>query len=346
VAPPIPSLPRNFSAPVKLHGISQDRLRFLAAHDTDPFVRWDSAQQYATAVLLGMAADWRAGKPLATDPGLIAVLSSTLTMADADPAFAAEALAMPGESWLADQMDIADIDAIHAARQHARAEVGRALAPALRETYDRLTDSAPYRFDGPGMGRRALRNACLGYLAAGDAANAALARAQFDAAHNMTDVLAALGVLANIDGANRIAALALFHEKWRADDLVLDKWFAIQAMSSLPDTVEAVRVLATHDDFDIGNPNRVRALVSSFAAANPAQFHAASGVGYGFLAEIVMRLDPANPQVAARISSPLGQWRRVDSARQTLMRAQLQRVLDLPGLSKNTFEMVSKSLAG
>jgi len=344
-AAPTPSLPRNFSAPVKLHGIGQDKLRFLAAHDTDPFVRWDSAQQYATAVLLALAADWRAGKTLAIDPELIAILLSTLTNADADPAFAAEALALPGESRLADQMDSADIDAIHAARQHARAEIGRALAPTLRATYDSLSDSAPYCFDGPGMGRRALRNTCLAYLAAGDASHAKLARAQFDAAHNMTDVLAALGVLANIDGADRIAALALFHEKWRADNLVLDKWFAIQAMSTLPGTVDAVRVLSTHADFDLANPNRVRALVSSFASANPAQFHAPSGVGYAFLADIVMRLDPANPQVAARIVSPLGQWRRVNDARQALMRAELQRILDLPGLSKNTYEMVSKSLA-
>ena len=344
-APPVPSLLRGFSAPVKLHGMTPDRLRFLAAHDTDPFVRWESAQQYATAVLLGMAADWRASRPLATDPGLIAALSATLSNAAADPAFAAEALALPGEAYLADQMPTADIDAIHAARQHARAEIGRALAPALRATYDGMTDTGAYTIDGPAMGRRALRNTCLSYLAAGDTSHTALARAQFDAAHNMTDVLAALIVLSNSDSPDRIAALSLFHTKWKADDLVLDKWFAIQAMSSLPGTVDAVRVLSTHADFDLTNPNRVRALVSSFAGANPAQFHTASGAGYRFLADIVMRLDPSNPQVAARIVSPLGQWRRVDSARQTLMRGELQRILDLPGLSKNAFEMVSKSLA-
>jgi len=282
---------------------------------------------------------------LATDAGLITALTNTLAGADADPGFAAEALALPGEAFLADQMKVADIDAIHAARQHARAEIGRALAPALRAAYERLTDADAYTIDGPAMARRALRNTCLSYLVAGDAHNAGLARAQFDAAHNMTDVLSAMAVLSHTDTPDRIAALSLFHEKWRGDDLVLDKWFAIQAMSSLPGTVDAVGVLATHDDFDMGNPNRVRALVSSFASANPAQFHTADGAGYRFLADIVMRLDPANPQVAARIVSPLGQWRRVDAARQALMRGELQRILDLPGLSKNTFEMVSKSLA-
>ena len=341
---PTPSLLRGYSAPVKLHGITPDRLRFLAAHDTDPFVRWESGQQYATQALLRMSADWRAGRNFVTDTGLITALEATLAQADTDPAFAAEALALPGEAYLADQMDMADIDAIHAARQHARADIGRGLAPTLRATYDRLTDRTT-TLDGPAMGRRALRNACLAYLTAGDASHAALARAQFDAAQNMTDVLAALAVLANTDGADRVAALAAFHAKWSRDDLVLDKWFAIQAMSARPGTGDAVRALAGHADFDLTNPNRVRALVSSFASGNPKHFHDVSGAGYRFLTDIILQLDGANPQVAARISSPLGQWRRVDAARQTLMRAAAQRILDMPGLSRNTFEIVSKSLA-
>jgi len=345
-APPTPSLLRGFSAPVKLHDISPARLRFLAAHDIDPFVRWESGQQYATRTLLAMVADWRANRPFVTDSGLIAAAAATLAKADTDPAFAAEALTLPGEAFLADQMEVADPDAVHAARQHARSEIGRALAAELRATYDRLADPGPYSIDGAAMGRRALRNACLAYLAAGDATNAALARAQFDAGQNMTDVLAALVTLVGIDGTDRAETLAAFHDKWHADDLVLDKWFAIQAMSPLPNTVAAVRALSHHADFDLGNPNRARALVGSFASGNPKHFHAVDGSGYRFLADTIMQMDKSNPQVAARISSSLGQWRRVDQSRQVLMRGELQRILDMDGISKNTFEMVSKSLTG
>ena len=190
---------------------------------------------------------------------------------------------LPSESFLADAMTIADVDAIHAVRDQARVAIGAAIRPALRATYDRLTDPGPYRIEASAIGGRALRNACLGYLAAdGGAEGVALAKAQFDAGQNMTDVLAALAVLAAVDCPERLAALDAFYAAWRGDDLVLDKWFAIQATSSLPDTPAAVRALARHPDFDLATPNRVRALVGSFAAGNPVRFHDASGAGYGF----------------------------------------------------------------
>ncbi|MGA9865590.1 MAG: aminopeptidase N [Acetobacteraceae bacterium] len=332
---PVPSLLRGFSAPVRLRGISEAQLRFLAAHDTDPFVRWESGQQYATGVLLARGP---------TD-GVIEAMAATLTRADDDPAFAAEALALPSEAFLFDQMEVADVEAIHAARQAARVGIAAALRPTLRATYQRLTDAGAYRIDGLSIGRRALRNVCLAYLAAdGDAEGVRLAKAQFDAGENMTDVLAALSVLGAIDCPERVAALAAFHAAWRHDPLVLDKWFAIQALSSLPGTIEAVRALTTHSDFDLRNPNRVRALAGSFAA-NQLRFHDASGEGYRFLTDIILALDPTNPQVAARLSSPLGQWRRVDAARGERMQAQLRRMADAPGLSRNTREMVERSLA-
>jgi len=344
---PTPSLLRGFSAPVKLFGVSPERLRLLAAHDSDPFVRWESGQQYAAVRLLEMAAAWRSGAKLPpVDPGLIEAASATLATADTDPAFAAEALMLPSESFLADAMTIADVDAIHAVRDQARVAIGKAIRPALRATYDRLADPGPYRIEGSAIGGRALRNACLGFLAAdGGAEGVALAKAQFDAGHNMTDVLAALAVLATVDCPERLAALNAFYAAWRGDDLVLDKWFAIQATSSLPDTPAAVRALAGHPDFDLRTPNRVRALVGSFTAANPVRFHDASGAGYGFLADTVIALDPLNGQVAARLVSPLGQWRRMDAARQALMRAELDRILAVPSLSKGTYEMASKSRA-
>jgi aminopeptidase N len=345
-APPVPSLLRGFSAPVKLAGVPLAQLQFLAAHDADPFVRWESGQQYATHLLLKMVAGWRRGESPTLEQGLIDALAATLQSADADSSFAAEALVLPGEAFLADQMAVADVDAIHAVRDAARAEIGRALLASMRATYDRLTDAGDYSIDGAAIGRRALRNVCLGYLvASGAAEGVALAKAQFDAAQNMTDVLAALAVLSTTDAPERRAALDTFHARWHGDDLVLDKWFAIQAMSPLADTPDEVRALAAHADFDLKNPNRVRALVASFASGNQVRFHDLSGKGYRFLADIIIRLDPMNSQVAARLVPPLGQWRRMDTARQTLMKQELQRVLDTSGLSKGTFEMASRSVA-
>ncbi len=343
---PVPSLLRKFSAPVKLAGVPDEQLRFLAAHDSDPFVRWDSGQQYATHRLLDGVAALRRGETPATDAGLIEAMQTALARADEDMAFAAEALSLPSEAFLADQMATADMDAIHAVRQAARVAIATALRAELRATYERLTDRGEYRIDGAAIGRRALRNTCVAYLAAGgDAEGVQRAKAQFDAHDNMTDVLAALAVLSATDCPERGEALAAFHAAWREDALVLDKWFAIQAGSPLPDTPRAVRALSRHQDFDLRNPNRVRALVASFAA-NQVRFHDPSGAGYSFLADTIIALDPANPQVAARLVSPLGQWRRVDTTRQELMQGELRRILEAPSVSRNTHEMASKSLAG
>jgi aminopeptidase N len=284
----------------------------------------------------------QAGDEPAVDPALIEEMASTL---EQEPAFAAEALSLPGEATLADKMDVVDVDAIHAARDMARSAIGQALSGRLRALYDGLADTSGYAIDGAAIGRRSLRNACLSYLvASGDVAAVKLAKAQFDAGQNMTDVLAALGILSSVDGPERLDALDAFYQAWHGDPLVLDKWFAIQALSSLPDTVRAVEALKSHPDFDLRNPNRIRALVSSFAG-NQVRFHDATGAGYRLYADTITQLDPSNGQVAARMVSPLGQWRRFDAERQKLMKAELQRILDLPGLSRNTFEMASKSLA-
>ena len=344
-APPVPSLLRGFSAPVRLAGLSAERLHFLATYDHDPFVRWDAGQRYATEVLLAMAQGWRRGEMPALDKRVITAVAATLAGAEADPAFAAEALVLPGEAYLADQQETVDPEAIHAAREAARTAIGRALHGELRTAYDRLVDPGPYRIDGAAIGRRALRNTCLAYLAAaGEPDSLRLAKAQLDRDANMTDVLAALAVLSNIDCPERAEALAAFHVRWRSDALVLDKWFAIQACSILADTLGAVRKLARHPDFDLRNPNRVRALVGSFCSGNPVRFHAASGEGYDFLADIILALDPLNPQVAARFIAPLGQWRKMDAGRREKMRAVLQRIVNAPRLSRNTGEMAARSL--
>jgi len=347
--PPVPSLLRGFSAPVRLAGLSPERLRFLAAHDTDPCVRWDSLQQYATGVLLRMAGDPDA--PAQLDPGLDAAMAATLARADDDHAFAAQMLALPSVSYVTDQMAVAEFAAVHAAREFLRASLGRRHAAALRATYDRLGDAGPYRIDGAAIGARLLRNACLSYLAAADQpgadqAGVALARAQFDAQANMTDVLAGLAVLAGIaDAPERETALTAFHARWQHDPLVLDKWFGIQATSTRPQALDDVRALYRHPDFSLRNPNRFRALVGAFASGNPVRFHADDGEGYLFVADAVMAIDPINGATAARLVGALGAWRRQGEARGGLMRRQLERIRDLPGLSRGTLEKVTLALA-
>ncbi|MDB5375008.1 MAG: Membrane alanine aminopeptidase, partial [Belnapia sp.] len=341
-APPTPSLLRGFSAPVRLKGVSPERLRFLAVHDSDPFVRWESGLQYAAGLMLDMVAAQQRGEALGFDAALAEAVLNTLRGAEADPAFAAEALALPGEGFLADQMAIADPQAIHQVRQHLRREIGRRCGAALRACYDSLAETGDYRVDGRSIGRRALRNSCLAYLVA--AGDADLAATQYAAATNMTDTLAALSLLVDTTHPARDPALAAFHAHWRGDELVLDKWFSIQAMSARPDALVAVRALQAHPDFDLRNPNRARSLIGAFASGNPVHFHAADGSGYRFLADAVMALDPMNASMAARLISPLGLWRRQAPARAALMRRELQRILDVPKLSKGTFEKASKGL--
>ena len=346
-ARPVPSLLRGFSAPVKLSGLTTEALLVLAAHDPDPFTRWDAGQLHATGLLLGMVGARQPGEALAVPAALIEQVAAALGRGPEDPALAAEAVLLPGEMFLADQMEIADTDGIHEVREAARAAIGRALRGDFLATYERLTDMGPYEIDGASIGRRSLRNAALAYLAAADAKlGVSLAMRQFEARGNMTDVLAALAVLAAIDAPERAAALAAFHAAWRADALVLDKWFAIQATSPLPGIVASVEALTRHPDFDLKNPNRVRALIASFSQANQVRFHDESGAGYRLLADTIIRLDAMNPQVAARLVSPLGQWRRVGAERRGAMQEELRRILAAPRLSKNTNEMAARSLGG
>jgi aminopeptidase N len=345
-APPVPSLLRNFSAPVKLQGVPLRRLKFLAIHDNDPVARWDAGQQVATRMLLDRVAAHQHGEAMPpVDPDIVEAMRQTLADAGADPAFAAEALALPSETTLAEEMPVVAVEAIHAARESARAALGQMLAEPLAAAYRDLADPGPYRSDGSAIGRRALRNVCFAYLAAGDRlAGARLAKAQFHRSANMTDVLAALAVLTDIDCPERTAALDAFYRSWQGDPLVIDKWFALQARSALPGTIDAVRDLTAHPAFTRANPNRLRALVGTFSQANPLHFHAASGQGYAFLAGEVLAIDQVNPTTAARLVQPLGQWRRYDRVRQGLMRAALDRILAMAGLSANTYEMVAKSL--
>jgi aminopeptidase N len=340
--PPTPSLFREFSAPIKLKGQSRDRLAFLAAHDTDLFNRWDALQQYATLTLLDDIAAYQAGKPYTLDPGLRDAIAAILKDARLDPAFAAVAILLPTESLLADEMETADPDAIAEVRQAAIAALGTALHAAFLAAYETFGHADPADVSGTAMAHRALKNAALAYLTT--AGDTSLAATQYAQAANMTDTLAALANLTKTADIHRDNALAAFHAKWQHNALVLDKWFALQAIATAPDTLARVQTLTQHPDFDMRNPNRVRSLIAYFTG-NQQKFNDKSGAGYKILSDAIIALDPKNPQLAARLCGPFGNWRRFDAQRQGLMRAEIERILATANLSANTFEMASRALA-
>jgi aminopeptidase N len=350
-APPVPSLLRSFSAPVILDAGQDDaQLRFLMAHDADPFVRWESGHAYATRLMLGLieahGPQGRGiGRAVGLDPGLADGFAATLADPALERAFVAQALSLPAESFIGEQMAVINIDAIHAVRELLRKTLGERLAVQWAETYRTHRTDGPYSIEAEAIGRRALKNLALGYLvASGSDEGGRMCVAQFRDADNMTDRLAALSLLAESDLTERAHALASFYERWRGDALVIDKWFALQAQSQRPDAIDQVTRLLAHEAFTLKNPNRVRALVGAFAQGNPTGFHGADGAGYALVADQVLALDARNPQVAARLLTPFGRWRRHDAGRQDLMRAQLERILATPNLSRDTFEIASKSM--
>ena len=345
---PVPSLLRGFSAPVRLRTpLADSDLAFLLAHDSDPFNRWEAGQTLATRRLLALIADHRAGRTLALDRPFIDALARLLDDAAADRAFAAKALVLPGEGYLAQQMAEIDPDAIHFVREFVR----RRLAEALRErwlaSYRDGLSNAPFSVDAEAVGRRALRSVALAYLITlEDAETYALAAGQAEGATTMTESIDALALLAGSAAPQRETALADFHRRWSHDPLVVNKWLSIQAASPRTDTLTRVAGLLDHPAFELRNPNKVYALIGAFGSGNQARFHAADGAGYAFLADQILRLDPLNPQIASRLAAPFARWRRFDPGRQALMREQLQRLADTADLSRDVFEIVSKSLAG
>ncbi len=336
---PVLSINRGFSAPVV---VESDRtaadLAFLSAHDDDPFARYEAMQQLMLDTLVAGATSGN------TDhDGVIAAVARTLDNADLDPAFIAEAVMLPSESFIGDQMAVVDPDAIFRARDALRRALGTHLEAQWRRAYARAGSTA-FVYTPEAKGLRRLRSVALGYIAASGAADAAeLAFAQFEAADNMTDRQGALTTLVNAASDRRTAALDLFYDRYRGNALVLDKWFQTQALSARDDTGAVVAALAQHPDFSLANPNRARSLIGAFAA-NQRAFHAADGSGYRFLADHLIALDRLNPQTAAKLLPPLGRWRRFDAKRSAMMRAELERILTTPGLSRDVFEQASKSL--
>ena len=336
---PILSINRGFSAPVI---IESDRsaadLAFLSAHDDDPFARYEAMQQLMLDTLVaGAVGD-------APDHGrVIDAIRRTLGDADLDHAFLAEAVLLPSESFVGDQLAVVDPEGIHAAREALRRDIGHVLATEWRRLHA-VTAQGTYAYTPEAKGKRRLRSGALGYLAANESREAgAMAFAQFEAADNMTDRQGALTTLAGGGFSEREAALDIFYNRHADNPLVLDKWFQTQALSPRSDTPQEVAALARHPDFTLANPNRARSLIGAFAG-NQRAFHAAGGWGYRFLADQLIALDRLNPQTAAKLLPPLARWRRFDGTRAQAMRTELERIARTPGVSKDLFEQASKSL--
>ena len=336
---PVLSINRGFSAPVIVEtDRSQADLAFLSAQDDDPFARYEAMQQLMVNALVG-----RVAGQAVDEAAVVAAIRDTISDPHLDSAFIAEAVRLPSEAYLGDQMIQVDPDAIHAARDALQRRIGTELEPVWRDVHAR-TQANGFSLSAAAKGRRKLRNSALLYLVASGAADGpAVAFSQFDQADNMTERQSALATLANGRSDEREAALDIFYNRYRDDALTLDKWFQTQAFASHPDTVDLVEELARHPDFTLANPNRVRSLFGAFAG-NQWAFHHRSGKGYKLVADCIIALDKLNPQTAARLVPPLGRWRRFHDARAALMRGELQRILAQPGLSKDVTEQVSKSL--
>jgi len=342
---PIPSLLRDFSAPVILDfAYSEAELAHLLAHDSDPFNRWEAGQRLYSRLILDATATIRAGGAPDWPAGVAAAAARVLADAEADPAFAAEALSLPGEATLAEQLEVVDPDALHAARNGLRLFLSERLGAQFIVCYQRLAPTGAYRPEPLDAGRRALRNLCLGYLCEADSAEGrALASHQFNATDNMTDQFAALSTLAQSEGEERQQVMDAFYQRWQGESLVVDKWLQVQASSRRPGTLAEVERLVSHPAFDLRNPNKVYALLRAFGS-NHVHFHAANGSGYRFLAEQTTRLDAINPQVASRLARCFDRWRRFDLGRQAHAHAALDTLRNHAGLSRDVFEVVERSL--
>ncbi len=345
-APPVMSLLRGFSAPVKLHvDRTPDELAFLMAHDADPFSRWDAGQALAEASLSALVRDRAAGRPLALDPRFVAAFGRLLADRDLDGSLRAAMLTLPDERALAQHAETIDVDGIHAAREFVIRELAGAHHDAFMALYEAERPRAGYDASREQIASRRARAVALRYLvSASRPPGVQLALAQFEAADNMSDSQAALQCLVDVEGDVREAPLSAFFERWSHDPLVLDKWFSVQAGSDRPDTLERVALLMAHPEFNLRQPNRVRALLGAFSVRNQVRFHDASGRGYRLLADAVIGIDGGNPQLAARMVGALMQWRRFDAVRSDGMRAELMRIAAHPGLSGDVGELVNKAL--
>uniref|UniRef100_A0A5B7BA96 Puromycin-sensitive aminopeptidase n=1 Tax=Davidia involucrata TaxID=16924 RepID=A0A5B7BA96_DAVIN len=343
---PIPSLFRGYSAPIRLDSdLTDSDLFFLLAYDSDEFNRWEAGQVLARKMMLSLVVNFQQNKPLVLNSQFVQGVKSILCDSSLDKEFIAKAITLPGEGEIMDMMEVADPDAVYAVRSFIRKQLAFELKEEFLVTVKYNRSSEKYEFNHHDMARRALKNIALGYLASlEDPELTDLVLHEYKTATNMTEQFAALAALAQNPGKTRDDVLADFYSNWQDDFLVVNKWFALQAMSDIPGNVENVRNLLNHPAFDLRNPNKVSSLIGGFCGS-PVNFHAKDGSGYRFLGEMVVQLDKLNPQVASRMVSAFSRWRRYDETRQSLAKAQLEMILSNNGLSENVFEIASKSLA-
>jgi len=345
---PVISALRGFSAPVRLHlHHGYEELAFLLAHDSDPFNRWDAGQSLASQIILNLVEQIIEGEnPKKADPHLVAAYREALAQDWQDLSYLALLLTLPSEAYVSALMRVIDPDAVHAARRMVKREVAATLAGEFEALYHAHHRDESGQLDAGAVGRRALKNVCLDFLAELDEPKAhGLCVRQFQEAKNMTDQIAALSAIAGSQNPEKSACLESFYRQWEREALVIDKWFALQASCPLPGALASVRELMAHPAFDLATPNRVRSVIGAFSQFNPVNFHAADGEGYRFLGDQIIALNSLNPQVASRMVTALTQWRRYDEARQALMCGQLQRIADTQGISRDVYEVATKSLA-
>lgn len=342
---PIPSVNRHFSAPVKVHApYSRDDYLFLMAHDSDEFNRWEAGQELTTLVLLELVKDFTLGRSLQLKRSFVEAFGKILAEESLDLSLQAMLLTLPSENTLALRQQPIAIEANHFVRNFVIKELAKAHRGLIWERYHELRDQGPYELDQRSLGRRSLKNVCLEYLVRTQEPSCLeLCMNQFTSATNMTDELAALTILSNVDCTQRLSALSAFYQKWKRDTLVMNKWLAVQAGSQLPHVLERVRELEADPIFDITVPNLVRALFGTFSQ-NLLHFHAKDGKGYALLVDKILEIDPLNPHIAAGLAGAFKQMDRLDDERRQRMRQELEHLLEASRLSSNVFEVVSKTL--
>ncbi|MBU0465666.1 MAG: aminopeptidase N C-terminal domain-containing protein, partial [Proteobacteria bacterium] len=325
---------------------TDEELSFLMANDTDEFSRWDAAQTLFIKEIKQIIYAIQAGKELSVSKGLMVAFKKALMGQTRDRAFLAKALSLPLETEIKDHFDLVDVNAIHKARQFLKQELAGQLRIEFMDIIDLGFKSDPLSISHGAMAERSLKNLCLSYMGSlKEPGTTDMIFDHYESAENMTNELACFKILAGIDPDTKQKAVEKFYAKWEHDKLVLDKWFAVQAGSPLPDTLENVTALTRHLDFSIKNPNKVRSLIYMFALQNPINFHQIDGGGYRFIADQIILLDKINHQIAARLSSCFNLWKKYDDDRKTLMQKELERILSVQTLSKNVYEIVSRALA-
>jgi aminopeptidase N len=343
---PVASLLREFSAPVILKmNQSLEDLAFLLSYDTDTFNRWEAGQKMSALIILDLVSDSQQGRDLQLNPLLVDSFRKILEQPWDDLSYLSLLLTLPEENYLAGQMAVVDVEAIHQAREFVKLGLAEQLKDSFLDLYHRYHQEESGQFDAGAVGRRRIKNSCLGYLNKLESSEGyQLVEKQFSLASTMTDQIAALSIIINSLNPAKASVLQRFYEQWKDEALVIDKWFALQASSHAQETFSIVESLMKHPAFELTTPNRVRSLIGAFSQNNQLHFHAKNGQGYQFLADQVIALNSINPQVASRMVGALTQWKRFDEGRQALMKAALEKIMNTPDISKDVFEVASKSV--